>query len=220
MLKTITIGTLIIFATVHGCKSSSEPPKKEGEEMTATKEERTVEKTPEKFTVKLKTTKGDIMLDVTRAWAPRGADRFFELVTSGYYEDVAFFRVIEGFMAQAGIHGTPAMNAKWRNKRIQDDPVKESNKRGMVSYAMGGPGSRTTQFFINFKDNTKLDQMGFAPFAKVRDMAVVDSIYNVYGEGAPRGSGPSQARIQREGNAYLKKEFPELDYILSASIVK
>lgn len=178
------------------------------------------QRAPDQFTVRLDTTKGPILIDVTREWAPHGADRFYTLVREGYFTDVAFFRVIEGFMAQAGIHGDPEMNARWRNRRIPDDPVRQSNTRGMVSYAMAGPGTRTTQFFINYADNSRLDGMGFAPFGRVRDMAAVDALYNGYGEGAPRGRGPDQSRIQREGNAYLRASFPQLDYIRSATIVE
>ena len=175
---------------------------------------------PDTFTVRLDTTKGEILIDVTRAWSPRGADRFYTLVRAGYYERVAFFRVVEGFMAQVGIHGTPAVNRAWRSREIPDDPVVQSNTRGMVSYAMAGPGTRTTQFFINYVDrNSRLDSMGFAPFGRVRDMSVVDALYSGYGEGAPRGRGPSQPRMMSEGNTYLESDFPELDYINSASIV-
>jgi len=178
------------------------------------------QRAPDQFTVRLETTKGPILIDVTRAWAPYGADRFYTLVREGYFTDVAFFRVIDGFMAQAGIHGDPEVNTRWRPRSIPDDPVRQSNTRGMVSYAMGGPGSRTTQFFINYTDNSRLDSMGFAPFGRVRDMAAADALYKGYGEGAPRGRGPDQSRIQREGNAYLRAEFPQLDYIQRASIVE
>lgn len=175
---------------------------------------------PEHYTVRLTTTKGDIDIDVTRAWAPHGADRFYTLVREGYFTDVAFFRVIEGFMAQTGLHGDPAVNTRWRSRRIPDDPVVQHNTRGFVSYAMAGPGTRTTQFFINLVDNTNLDAMGFAPFGQVRDMTTVTRIHSGYGEGAPRGRGPAQARIQTEGNAYLRAEFPNLDYIRSARILE
>jgi peptidyl-prolyl cis-trans isomerase A (cyclophilin A) len=121
-------------------------------------------------------------------------------------------------MAQVGIHGHPAVNAAWRNARIEDDPVQQSNVRGMVSFATSGKNSRTTQFFINFTDNARLDAMGFAPIGRVRNMDVIDRLYSGYGEGAPAGSGPLQARIQSEGNTYLRREFPELDYIRRAPI--
>ncbi|MBI5744694.1 MAG: peptidylprolyl isomerase [Elusimicrobia bacterium] len=178
------------------------------------------ETAPASFKVKFKTTKGDVTISVTRDWAPRGADRFYSLVKAGYFTDIAFFRVIGGFMAQFGIHGDPAVSAAWRPANIQDDPVKQSNGRGYLSYAMAGPGTRTTQFFINFGDNSQLDSMGFSPFGKVTEgMDVVDSIYNGYGEGAPRGAGPDQGRVQMQGNAYLKKDFPRLDYILGAELL-
>ena len=175
----------------------------------------------EPFTVVLDTTKGPIHIDVHPEWAPLGAARFRELVEAGYYTDIAFFRVIEGFMAQIGIHGDPAVNARWRDNNIQDDPVTQSNTRGMLSFATRGPNTRTTQFFISFGDNSNLDGMGFSPFAQVRaaDMAVVDSLYNGYGEGAPRGRGPDQGRMHEEGNTYLRANYPELDYVRSARIV-
>ena len=176
---------------------------------------------PPEFKVKFETTKGDFVIQVTRAWAPLGADRFYNLVKAGYFTDAAFFRVIGGFMAQFGINGDPKINEKWEPSRIQDDPVKESNVRGMVSFATAGPGTRTTQLFINFGDNSKLDTMGFSPFGKVIEgMSVVDSLYKDYGEGYPNGGGPSQGRIQSEGNHYLKSEFSKLDYIKQASFVK
>ena len=175
---------------------------------------------PKKYTVKLETTKGEVLIDVNRGWAPRGADRFYSLVKAGYYDNVAFYRVISGFMAQVGLHGDPAVNAAWREQRIPDDPVTQSNTRGMLSFAMAGPDSRTTQIFFNFGDNSKLDAMGFAPFGKVRDMKAIDALYSEYGEGAPGGFGPAQGRIRAEGNTYLKAEFPKLDYITRASIVE
>lgn len=178
------------------------------------------EKAPENFKVKFATTKGDITLEVTRAWSPLGADRFYNLVKAGYFTDIAFFRVIGGFMAQFGIHGDPSVSAAWRPAQIKDDPVKQSNARGYISYAMAGPNTRTTQFFINFADNGSLDGMGFSPFGKVVEgMNVVDSLYNGYGEGAPRGMGPDQGRVQMQGNAYLKADFPKLDYIKSAALL-
>jgi peptidyl-prolyl cis-trans isomerase A (cyclophilin A) len=177
---------------------------------------------PESFKVKFVTTKGDFVIEVTRDWAPNGADRFYNLVKIGYFRNMAFFRNIAGFMVQFGIHGDPAVNAKWREANIKDDPVTQSNTPGYVTYAQSGrPHSRSTQFFVNFGDNSNLDGMRFAPFGKVvAGMDVVKSLYNGYGEGAPRGEGPEQGRIQEEGNAYLKKEFPKLDYIKTATILE
>jgi len=178
-------------------------------------------KAPEQYKVRFETTKGDFVVQVTRAWAPLGADRFYNLVKAGYFTDVAFFRVIDGFMAQFGISGDPKIGEKWEPARIQDDPVKESNVRGMISFATAGPGTRTTQLFINYANNSKLDTMGFSPFGKVIEgMSVVDALYKDYGEGYPSGRGPSQGRIQSDGNRYLKSEFPKLDYIKQAAFVK
>ncbi len=175
---------------------------------------------PDEYVAELETPEGTIQIEVHRDWAPRGADRFYTLIRLGYYDDVAFFRVVSGFMAQVGIHGEPSVNAVWRPRRIQDDPVVQSNTRGMVSFATSGPNSRTTQFFINFVDNSRLDGMGFSPFGKVLDMTPVDALYSGYGEGAPRGRGPDQGRMQSVGNSYLRASFPELDYITSARIVE
>jgi len=177
---------------------------------------------PNLYKVKFTTTKGDFTVEVHRDWAPLGADRFYNLVKLGFYNDTAFFRVVKGFMVQFGIHGDPAVNTAWRSARIQDDPTgKQSNTRGMVTFAMGGPNTRTSQVFINYADNARLDSMGFPPFGKVVDgMAVVDAIEGMYGEGAPGGRGPAQGRIQSEGNTYLKADFPKLDYIKTATVVK
>jgi len=174
---------------------------------------------PATFAVELQTSKGPIVIDVTRAWSPRGADRFYTLVRIGYFRQVAFFRVVEGFMAQVGIHGDPAVNRVWQNRRIQDDPVQQHNTPGMVSFATSGRDSRVNQFFINLVDNSRLDGMGFSPFGRVRDMAPVNALYSGYGEGAPSGRGPSQGRITGEGNVYLQRDFPELDYIRDARVL-
>lgn len=217
---------IIAVAWLGGCPKNEDAPAESGakeavmeEKPSEAKPERTVT-APDLYTVELDTTKGPIVIDVRREWAPHGADRFYELVKMGYYTDVAFFRVIGGFMAQVGISGDPERNAQWRMNTIPDDPVKASNTRGTVTFATAGPDSRTTQFFINFADNSRLDGMGFAPFGKVKDMAPVDALYDGYGEGAPRGRGPSQGRIQAEGNAYLQEGFPKLDYIKSAKIIE
>ena len=177
-------------------------------------------KAPETFKAQFNTTKGKFTVEVTRSLAPHGADRFFNLVRSGYFTDIAFFRVVPGFMCQFGISGDPNISAKWREATIPDDPVKGSNTRGTITFATAGPNTRTTQLFINFGNNTGLDRQGFAPFGKVIEgMDVVDKIYSGYGDGPPYGHGPDQGRIQMEGNAYLKKDFPNLDYIKSATIV-
>ena len=175
---------------------------------------------PEEFKVKFDTTAGEFIVEVYRDWAPHGADRFYNLAKNGFFDEVRFFRVIEGFMVQFGIHGDPTVASRWREARIPVDPVTKSNRRGYITYAMAGsPDTRTTQVFINFSNNNFLDRQGFAPFGRVTEgMRVVDKIYDEYGEGAPRGKGPSQGRVQGEGNAYLETDFPQLDYIRSATI--
>jgi peptidyl-prolyl cis-trans isomerase A (cyclophilin A) len=179
------------------------------------------EQAPATYKARFDTSKGVFVVQVTRAWAPHGADRFYNLVKSGFYDDVRFFRVISGFMAQFGINGDPQVSARWRGAPIPDDPVVQSNTRGMVTFATAGPNTRTTQVFINFADNSNLDRMGFAPFGRVvSGMSVVDAINAEYGEGAPRGRGPDQGRLQAQGNAYLAREFPRLDFIKKATIEK
>jgi peptidyl-prolyl cis-trans isomerase A (cyclophilin A) len=177
-------------------------------------------KAPDVFRAKFATSKGDFVIEVHRDWSPNGADRFFNLVKAGYFNDTRFFRVVSGFMAQIGIHGKPEINAAWNGQQIPDDPVVKSNLRGFVTFAKtGAPNSRTTQFFINFVDNTNLDGMGFSPFGQVTSgMDIVDKLHAGYGEGAPRGQGPNQGRIQSEGNAYLAREFPNLDFVKEATI--
>jgi peptidyl-prolyl cis-trans isomerase A (cyclophilin A) len=178
------------------------------------------EKAPDKYQARFETSKGEFIIEVTRAWAPNGADRFYNLVKNGYYDNCRFFRVMADFMVQFGINGDPKLNTLWMGARIPDDPVKQSNRRGYVTFAMGGPNTRTTQVFINFGDNSSLDGQGFSPFGRVtKGMNVVDSVYSGYGDGAPRGNGPDQGRLQMEGNAYLEKSFPKLDYIKTATIV-
>jgi len=174
------------------------------------------EKAPDSFKAQFDTTKGKFTIAVTRSLSPNGADRFYNLVRSGYFKDVAFFRVVPGFMCQFGIHGDPKVSAAWRGANISDEPVKSGNVRGAITFAMGGPNSRTTQLFINFADNSRLDGMGFPSFGKVSEgMDVVDKINGEYGENPPYVQG----RLQAEGNAFLKKEFPNLDYIKSATIL-
>jgi peptidyl-prolyl cis-trans isomerase A (cyclophilin A) len=177
------------------------------------------ERAPASFKARFDTSKGAFVIDVRRESAPNGADRFYNLVKNGFYDDTRFFRVISGFMVQFGINGDPKISAPWRSAQIKDDPVKLSNKRGFITFATSGPNSRTTQVFINFGDNGRLDGMGFSPFGQVTTgMNVVDGLYSGYGEGAPSGRGPDQGRIQMEGNAYLTKEFPNMDFVRKASI--
>src|SRR5438552_10027364 len=173
------------------------------------------EKAPDTFKARFDTSAGVFVIDVHRDWAPLGADRFYNLVKNGFYDDVRFFRVLDGFMAQFGMSGNPGIQAAWRNQQLKDDPVKQSNKRGYVTFATAGPNSRTTQVFINFDDNASLDAQGFAPFGQVVEgMNVVDKLYSGYG----RNNVPDQGRITTEGNAYLAKSYPKLDYIKKATI--
>jgi peptidyl-prolyl cis-trans isomerase A (cyclophilin A) len=181
------------------------------------------EQAPATYKARFDTSAGVFVIQVNRDWAPLGADRFYNLVKSGFYDDARFFRAISGFMVQFGIHADPAISAVWRNARIGVDRVKQGNKPMRITYAMGGsPDTRTTQVFINFVDNgNSLDKLGFASFGEVVEgQDVVKKIFTGYGEGAPRGKGPEQGRIQMEGNAYLNKEFPKLDYIKKATIEK
>ena len=174
---------------------------------------------PDSFRARFATTKGDFVIAVHRAWAPLGSDRFYNLVRSGFYDGVRFFRVMPGFMAQFGIHGDTAVTTAWRERRIPDDPVRRTNVRGMVTFATGGPGTRTTQIFINYGNNDRLDGMGFAPFGQVVEgMEVVDKLFGEYGEGAPRGRGPDQFRLNVEGEKYLARQFPKLDKINTATV--
>jgi peptidyl-prolyl cis-trans isomerase A (cyclophilin A) len=179
------------------------------------------EQAPPVYKAKFDTSKGAFVVEVHRDWAPNGADRFYNLVKNGFYDNVRFFRVISGFMVQFGINGDPKVSAPWREARISDDPVKQSNRRGYITYAMAGPNTRTSQVFINFADNANLDNSGFAPFGHIASgMNVVDALNAEYGEGAPRGRGPDQSRLQMEGNAYLARDFSRMDFVKKATIEK
>jgi len=179
-----------------------------------------VAQAPDQFKVRFETTKGHFVVEVHRDWAPVGADRFYNLVMADFFEDVAFFRTVDGFMTQFGIHGDPAVSKAWQFARIKDERASKSNTRGRITFAKTGlPNSRTTQMFINYVDNSRLDKMGFAPFGEVVEgMDVVDSLHKT-GEGPPTGRGPSQGTIQQQGNAYLRAKFPDIDYIESARVV-
>jgi peptidyl-prolyl cis-trans isomerase A (cyclophilin A) len=175
-----------------------------------------VAEAPKKFRAKFETSKGEFEILVKREWAPLGADRFYNLVQSGFYDDVRFFRVVEGFVVQFGISGKPAISRVWREATIEDDPVVESNTRGTISFAKSGKNSRTTQVFINLGNNTRLDQMGFSPFGRVvKGMTVVGQLYSNYAERITK----QQHKIVEQGNVYLERTFPNLDYIEKATIV-
>lgn len=175
------------------------------------------EKAPQTYKVKFDTTRGTFTVTVTRAWAPLGADRFYNLVKHHFYDNAAFFRVVPGFVVQFGISASPAVSAAWKHTDIKDDSVTQTNKRGTVTFATAGPNTRTTQVFINLKDNGRLDGMGFAPFGVVdgNGMNVVEMMYEGYGDAA----GPDQDQLEKQGDPYLKKGWPKLDYIKSATLV-
>jgi peptidyl-prolyl cis-trans isomerase A (cyclophilin A) len=185
-----------LWLIVAGCSSSS---------STAT--------APDILKVNLDTSKGPVVIELHRDWAPLGADHFYALVKSGFYDGARFFRVVPGFVVQFGLAADPAVTAKWKNMNLADDPVKQSNTTGMVTYATAGPNTRTTQVFINLADNQRLDSQGFAPFGRViSGMDIVQSFYSGYGE------KPEQQLIEAQGNAYLQSQFPQLDYIKKATI--
>jgi peptidyl-prolyl cis-trans isomerase A (cyclophilin A) len=177
---------------------------------------------PDSFNVRFETSKGAFVVRVHRDWAPSGADRFYYLARNGFYDDTRFFRAIENFMVQFGLSGDPKLSGVWRDKYIYDDSVKQSNKRAFITYAKGGANTRTTQVFINYRDNgPNLDGQGFAPFGQVVEgMEVVDQLYKGYGDAPPRGSGPDQSRVRNEGNTYLDRDFPKLDKIIKATVIE
>jgi peptidyl-prolyl cis-trans isomerase A (cyclophilin A) len=178
------------------------------------------ETAPASYKAKFETTKGEFVVKLTREWAPIGADRFYNLVKIGYFDNAAFFRTVKGFMVQFGISGYPEASAAWRQAKIKDDPNKQSNTKGRITFATSGTDSRTTQVFINYGNNDNLDGMGFSPFGEVESgLEVLDALYGGYGDGPPRGRGPNQGLIQAKGNSYLKESFPELDYIKKATIL-
>ena len=176
---------------------------------------------PEVYRVKFETSKGDFVVEVTRAWAPRGADRFHELLRMRYFDESRFFRVLPGFIAQFGINKDFNVHATWRELAIADDPQKEKNLRGTLAFAQSGPNTRATEVFINLKDNPDLDEDRFVPFGKVVEgMDVVDSLYSGYGELGPKGKGPDAGRAENEANEYIVPRFPNLDYIKHARFVE
>jgi len=210
----------LIFAIAPGLAADPQAAKPNVEKLTNPAQLN--EPAPAKYQVRFDTSRGEFIVEVTRDWAPNGADRFYNLVKNGFYDDCRFFRVHEGFMVQFGVNGNPRIARALANARIPDDPVKKSNLRGYITYAMGGPNTRTTQLFINYADrNSALDAQGFSPFGKViKGMDVVDSLYSGYGEiPSQGGKGPDPNRIVLEGTAYLEKAFPKLDYIKTATII-
>ncbi|MGD8319050.1 MAG: peptidylprolyl isomerase [Gemmatimonadota bacterium] len=215
------ISLALLLAALAGACGRSEPkadaPRQTLNPLFTPK--RLTETAPEDFRVRFTTSEGDVVVAVHRSWAPVGADRFYNLVTNGFYDDTRIYRVLPGFMAQFGMNGDPRVNMAWKNSIIVDDPVAESNTRGRIAFAKGGPNSRTTEVFISLRDNPSLDDRGFAPFGEVVEgMDVVDRFYADYGDGPPRGDGPYQAQVQAQGNAYLDTSFPELTKIEHATV--
>ena len=179
------------------------------------------QRAPDWFTVKFETSKGIFVVEAHRQWAPHGVDRFYSLVRTKFFDDSRFFRVRAGFIAQFGIPGDPTIAALWQAQTMPDDPARQSNTRGFIAYAMTGTDQRTTQIYINLSDNTRLDKEGFAPIGKViQGMEVVDQLYAEYGEAAGGGMrGGKQDKIFKGGNAYLDREFPNLDRLIRAKIM-
>jgi len=174
---------------------------------------------PDRYRAKFETSKGDFVVEVTRAWAPRGADRFHELLQMHYFDEGRFFRVLPGFIAQFGIHKDFNVHATWRELVIADDPPREKNLRGTLAFAQSGPNTRATEAFINLKDNPELDDQGFAPFGKiVEGVELIDALYSGYGELGPKGKGPDAGRAENEANEYIAPRFPRLDYIKRARL--
>ena len=204
-----------IGLSLAGCSSSDD--RKKAESTPAPAKEEPV---PGIYHVKLDTSKGLVDIEVHRDWAPRGADQFYRLTKSGFYKDARFFRVVHDFVVQFGISGDPQTSALWATGMIPDDPVKEHNVKGAVTFAKRGPDTRTTQIFINLADNRKaLDGLGFAPIGKVVDgMDAVEKFYSFYGDMPPAGQGPDPDKIQAQGNDYLDAHFPRLDFIKKATV--
>ena len=232
---TLVVLTLALSCCLAACESKPEPGGSTSEATTASKATASAsakpqgppllnpqaanDKAPEKYKVKFETTKGDFVIEVTRDWAPRGADRVYNLVKIGFYKDMALHRVVEGFVVQFGIHGDPEVSAAWAKAYLMDEAVKESNKQWTLTFAKADADTRSTQIFINLQDNVDLDKKGFSPFGKVvAGQDVIKKFYGGYGEKVMGRGGNTE--IFKLGNAYLKDKWPKLDYIKSASIVE
>jgi len=177
------------------------------------------ETAPATFRVRLETSAGEVVIEVHRDWAPLGADRLYNLVKAGYYDDSRIYRVISGFMAQFGVNSDPYVSQAWKSQYIVDDPVTQSNSRGRIAFAKCGKHTRTTEIFISYRDNSALDEQAFAPIGEVVEgMDVVDAFYADYGDGPPRGEGPYQAMARARGNEYFDADFPELTRIVRATV--
>lgn len=220
--RTFAVLMIAIAASLH-CKVQSAPQAIDGRDPLMNPNHRLWrEHSPDVCKVRLETSKGNFIIELHRDWAPLGADRFYNLVRVGFFDGSRFFRIRAGFIAQFGIPGNPAVAAVWRDEAIRDDPNRQSNTRGTIAYAMTGPNTRTTQLYINLSDNARLDSEGFAPIGKVVEgMEIVDKLYAGYGEEAGGGvRGGKQGKIFAGGNQYLDHDFPALDKLIRASIVK
>ena len=174
---------------------------------------------PERFRVRFETSEGEFVVAARRDWAPLGVDRFYNLVRGGFFDDSRVYRAVDGFVAQFGLNGDPYVNQAWKTEFLVDDPVTQTNRRGTVTFAKGGRHSRTTEIFVNLRDNPQLDENGFAPIGEVVEgLEVADAFYTAYGDGPPRGEGPYQAMVEARGNAYLDADFPELTRIERATL--
>jgi peptidyl-prolyl cis-trans isomerase A (cyclophilin A) len=220
--RSLLLAVTALAAVVAGCRSAPKappPPPRDPLLQPDPLVERAA--APDTFVVRFETTEGPFSVQFVRSWAPRGADRVYYLVQSGFYDSTRFFRVLPRFVAQWGAHGNPAVNRVWESRTIPDDPVKLSNGRGTVTFATAGPNTRTTQLFVNLANNARLDKLGFAPVGRVIEgMIRVDSLYSGYGEGPPRGKGPNQDRLAEQGNIYLQRDFARLDFIQAARVVR
>jgi peptidyl-prolyl cis-trans isomerase A (cyclophilin A) len=216
-LAGVLAALMTAMTAVATAQNPAEPPERDGERVEMLKNpSRLNESAPDTFHARFQTNKGVFVIEVRREWAPLAADRFYNLVKHGFYDDTRFFRVLEGFMVQFGLNGDPSVQSAWRMANLRDEPVRQSNLRGFVTFTReSAPHSRFTQVFISYRDNSYLDAEGFAPFGQVVEgMDVVDALYSGYG----RANVPDQRRIMREGNEYLLRDYPQLDFITAATI--
>lgn len=217
--RALLVSAVALPLVLAGCSDSSGDEQASVQRNPLLRADDYTETAPAEYRVTLETTEGNVVIQVYREWAPLGADRFYNLAKGGFYDDSRIYRVLPGFMAQFGLNADPYVNQVWKKEFLVDDPVAESNTRGRVAFAKGGRHTRTTEIFISYKDNSALDEEGFAPIGEVVEgMDVVDAFYSEYGDGPPRGDGPYQAMAQARGNEYLDADFPELTRILSATV--
>ncbi len=219
MVKMKSIAGLMIACGVAACAPQRDDASTRDGSAVLLDPGRFAEVAPAEFRARFETNEGVFLVEVDRTWAPHGADRFYNLVRAGFYDDVRFFRVVDGFVASWGLHGHPRITEAWERRSILDDEPRVPNTRGRVSFAHHGVNTRTTIVFVNLRDNPGMDREGFAPFGEVVEgMDVVERLFSGYGDASPRGQGPVQAHIRTYGNAYLDRDFPELDSVLRATI--